>query len=100
MVVRILRLLVVILICIAVVSYIVKGESYNEKFTLTYFMGQLANENIPDLYTPVRDWFASVQTGNDFVDTLAGIGQVLVFGAILPIQSVIFLGYFFKIWFA
>lgn len=99
MVVRILRLLVVILLCIAIVSYIVKGEGYNEKFTLTYFMGQLANEDIPDLYTPVKDWFADVRTGNDFVDTIAGIFQFLVFGAILPIQSIIFLGYFFKIWF-
>lgn len=99
MVVRILRLLVVILLCIALISYIVKGERYNEKFTLSYFLGQLENENIPDLYTPVKDWFTDVKTGNDFIDTIAGIAQVLVFGAVLPLQAVIFIGYFFKIWF-
>lgn len=99
MVVRVLRLLAILLLCIACVSYVLKGEGYNEKFTLSFFLGQLANENIPDLYTPVRDWFASVQTGNTFVDTLAGIGEFLVFGAVLPIQTVIFLGYFFKVWF-
>lgn len=100
MIVKILRLLVVILLCITLVTYVVKGERYNAKFTLSYFMGQLANEDIPDLYTPVKEWFASVRTGNDFIDTIAGIAQVLVFGAVLPLQSVIFLGYFFKIWLA
>lgn len=98
MVLRVLRLVTVLLLCIALVSYVMVGESYNEKHTLSFFLGQLANENIPDLFTPVRDWFAEARTGNEFVDTLTSIAQVLVYGNILPIQAVIYLGYFFKVW--
>lgn len=99
MVVRVLKLLAIILLCIACVSYIVKGESYNEKFSLTFFLGQLENENIPNLYEPVKEWFAEAKTGNDFIDTIASLTQALIYGTILPIQTIIFLGYFFKIWF-
>lgn len=104
-----LKFVAIILLCIACVSFIVKGEEYNEKFTLEYFLRQLSNEDIPDIFTPVRNWFEDAQGELDKIEHVAPLyeiasairwlGQSIVYGAILPIQAVIFMWYFLKIWF-